>query len=130
MYVAGVEHFAGQRERKMDVASFLKELTIAREYFASKLCFWKYLRNSSDVIAIIMTSFVFYIESRQTNPTMYYCIPVASLCVLNKKFKKIYNINIYRKSKRRRDTGLLLCTFMLQDILHIQFSLFSFGIKN
>lgn len=84
VYVAGVEHFAGQREHTMDVASFLKELTIAREYFASKFCFWKCLRNSSDVMAIIMT-FVLYIDSRQTNPTMYHCIPVASLCILNKE---------------------------------------------
>lgn len=68
----------------MDVASFLKELTIAREFFASKLCFSKCLR-SSDAMAIKMTSFVLYIESRQTNPTMNHCIPVASLCILNKE---------------------------------------------
>lgn len=68
----------------MDVASFLKELTIAGEYLASKLFFSKCLRNS-DAMALIMTLFVLYIDSRQTNPTMYHCTPVASLCILKKE---------------------------------------------
>lgn len=33
------------------------------------------------------------------------------------------------KKKKRRDNGLLFFIFMLEDILHIQFSLFSFEIN-
>lgn len=71
MYIARVKYFSSLREQAMDVASFLKELTITREYFASKLCFPKCLRNS-DAMALIMTLFVVYIDNRQTNPTMYH----------------------------------------------------------
>lgn len=46
MYVAGAEHFAGQRELTMDVVSFLKELTIAREYFASAFAFGSALETA------------------------------------------------------------------------------------
>lgn len=119
-------HFAGQREHTRDVASFLKELAIAREYFASKLCFWKCLRNSNDVMAIIMILFVLYIDSRQTNPTMYHYIPVASLCILNKEYQNIY-IDLLKKIKKkkgRRERLLLLRIFMPRDILHIQFYFF------
>lgn len=84
MNTVRVKCFASLREHAMDVASFLKELTIAREYFALKLCFSKWLRNS-DAMASIMTLFLLYIDSRQTNPTMYHCLPVASLCLLNKE---------------------------------------------
>lgn len=84
MYTAHGESFASVRERAMDVASFLKELTMAGEYFTSKLCFSKCLRKN-DAMVLIMTLFVLYIDRRQTNPTMYHCIPVASLCILNKE---------------------------------------------
>lgn len=88
VYTARGESFPSVREHAMDMVSFLKELTIAGEYFASKLCFSKCLRNS-DAMALIMTLFVLYIDRRQTNPTMFHCVPVASLCILNKEYQNM-----------------------------------------
>lgn len=67
-----------------------------------------------------MALFVFYIDGKQTNPTMYYYIPVASLCIL------IRNTKIYMyilKKRRGGGEGQVLfhffCIFMPGDILHV-----------
>lgn len=53
-----------------------------------------------------MALFVFYIDGKQTNPTMYYYIPVASLCILIRN-TKIYMYILKKKEGWGRRTGIV-----------------------